>query len=573
MTVNNSTLTALLLASIASVALSSIINVPVAAQQQQQAINSPEDLATYQKKSNFIKEFDVPVQERGLKGITTGTDGSIWFIHSSNKTGAIFRLDSNTGKFAQYALDGVTVVDDAIINLAASQLVFDRATNAVWFTDARTYSIGRLDVENSKVDRWKIPTDKAGPMGIALSPDDKSIWFTEITGNKIGKFEKGSKRFAEYSTGEDTGPALLTFDDRGVLWVSLTFAGSVLRVEPWSLVSNSPSPSLSGMTKMALPEPDRFTPFGIAITSSGKMYVSDHSSSRIVVSDAESNFRSYTSYWTSPPDSIIPTTLPSQMISDKEGNVYFAQHGGNRITEVRASDGIMTEYEIPTGPLSTALYLAEGHNGKIWFVEWASNRVAYLDTSVDVPFELQPKESKSITLAANGSKSIVAVVLAPPQANSNSAAGKSQEIELSLTGMTESGLKGISFTASPAQVKLPNGVSGGNGSASMIESNIVAKALQNAKSGSYTVMVRALTQENDGLVISKLYPLSLVLDLPQSAGADNPGQPTMITADRAGEELSIRETIQILALGAATGLIGYIVYRRIKGRKTAGVKD
>jgi hypothetical protein len=47
----------------------------------------------------------------------------------------------------------------------------------------------------------------------------------------------------------------------------------------------------------------------------------------------------------------------------------------------------------------------------------------------------------------------------------------------------------------------------------------------------------------------------------------------MITADRAGEELSIRETIQILALGAATGLIGYIVYRRIKGRKTAGVKD
>ncbi|MGI0019097.1 MAG: virginiamycin B lyase family protein [Nitrososphaera sp.] len=570
MTANNSTLTALLLASLASVALSSMINVPVAAQQQQQAINSPEDLATYQKKSNFIKEFVVPVQERGLKGITTGIDGSIWFIHSSNKTGTIFRLDSNTGKFAQYALDGVTVVDDVIINLAASQLVFDRKTNAIWFTDARTNSIGRLDVESSKIDRWKIPTDKAGPMGIALSPDDKSIWFTEITGNKIGKFEKGSKQFAEYPTGEDTGPALLTFDDRGVIWVSLTFAGSVLRVEPWALVPDSPSPSLSGMTKMALPQPDRFNPFGIAITS-GRMYVSDHSSSRIVVSDAESNFRSYTSYWTSPPDSFLPTTLPSQVISDKEGNIYFAQHGGNRIAEIRVTDGILTEYEIPTGPLSTALYLSEGQDGKIWFVEWASNRVAYLDTSVDVPFELQPKESKSITLGANGSKSIVAVVSAQPQANNNGA-GKSQEIELSLTGMSESGLKDISFTASPAQVKLPDGAGGGNRSTSTIESNIVVKALQNAKSGGYTVMVRALTQENDGLVISKLYPLSLVLDLPQSAGADNQGQPTMITTDREGE-LSVRETIQILALGAAAGLIGYIVYRRIKGRKTAITKD
>lgn len=102
----------------------------------------------------------------------------------------------------------------------------------------------------------------------------------------------------------------------------------------------------------------------------------------------------------------------------------------------------MTEYEIPTGPLSTTLYLSEGQDGKIWFVEWASNRVAYLDTSVGIPFEPAPKGIRLMTLGASEIKSIDTIILRQPlpQPNGSSSVGKSQEIELGLTGMTESGL-------------------------------------------------------------------------------------------------------------------------------------
>ena len=76
-------------------------------------------------------------------------------------------------------------------------------------------------------------------MGIVLSPDNKTIWFTEIIGNKIGSFDIESKIITEFPTGDLTGPTLLTFDDKGELWVTLSYSNSILKVEPWLLIPES----------------------------------------------------------------------------------------------------------------------------------------------------------------------------------------------------------------------------------------------------------------------------------------------------------------------------------------------
>src|SRR5204862_5766114 len=127
-----------------------------------------------------IKEFPIPLAERGLKGITTVSQGNAWFYHSTNKTSTIIKLDIATNKFTQYNVWGNTAVDSFIINLAGGQILYDNSRNVLWFTDARTNSIGKLDVKNSnnnssssKVELINIPTPKAGPMGIVLSPDRK----------------------------------------------------------------------------------------------------------------------------------------------------------------------------------------------------------------------------------------------------------------------------------------------------------------------------------------------------------------------------------------------------------------
>ncbi|MGI0013923.1 MAG: virginiamycin B lyase family protein, partial [Nitrososphaera sp.] len=435
----------------------------------QQIITQDQDLVTYSGQSNFIKEFEVPVvKEKGLRGITTDAQGNVWFYHSTNKTSTAIKLEPDTGKFTAYDIKGDTVVDNAVINLAGGQLVFDDKRNVVWFTDVRTNSIGRLDVKSEKVELIKIPTPRSGPLGIVLSPHDggKSIWFAEITGDKIARLDpESNNRIIEYSTGENSGPSLLTFDSKGILWTSLSYANSILRAETSKLV---PGSSAAGMSTITLSKPDTFSPFGIAIVDvadanddtasrgNQKIFVSDHGSSRVISADVPQNDgsntislnpQSYMSYWTSP-SSAYPTTLATQIVTDKQGkNIYFPQHIGNRISKIDTKTGIMTEYDIPTGPLSTTLFAAVSDDGKkVWFTEWASNKVGNLDTTVPVPFDLEVRNNNQtiITLDKNGSKSLD--ILLKAEGNNGNLGVSIDEVGLAVVGMSDSGLKGVTYT-------------------------------------------------------------------------------------------------------------------------------
>jgi streptogramin lyase len=89
-------------------------------------IITPQEMVTYQKQSSFIKELQVPVKELGLGGIATDIQGSVWFLHSTNKTSIVFKFNPSNGQFNQYPVQGETAADNAIINLAAGHLVLDK---------------------------------------------------------------------------------------------------------------------------------------------------------------------------------------------------------------------------------------------------------------------------------------------------------------------------------------------------------------------------------------------------------------------------------------------------------------
>ncbi len=502
-----------------------------------------EKFVTYEKQSGFIKEFVVPFEELGLRGINTDPHGNVWFYHSTNVTSTLVSFNPNGGKFTKFPVEGETISDDPIINLASSQLAFDTKRDTVWFTDARTNSIGKLDLASGLIDMLQIPTDNAGPMGIVLSPDGNSVWFTEITGDKIASINAESMKITEYSTGEDSGPALLTFDDEGIQWVTLSFSNIILRVDPQAL-SSDPS---SAMTELKLSGQDTFSPFGIAV-SDAKVYVSDHGSSRVTVSDT--GFLKHVSYWTSPSNA-FPTTLPSQVVADREGNIYFPQHGGNRISLIDKT-GIMTEYEIPTGPLSTAVFIAAASDdGKVWFTEWASNKIAYLDTAIQVPFTLNVVET-AVILDRSGPQS-VAVSLDSSDVSTSPVSAT--EVEIGLTGMTESGLRGVTYEAHPPRVNLEQSTSA--------KSEIQIKTEEDARPGNYFAMVRAFAPEKDRLVISKLYPLELVLDLPETPSSQDSN--TLQNSEIA--DTMVQNILRIGAPLAAAGLVAFMVYRWRKARK------
>jgi streptogramin lyase len=551
------------------------------------------DMVTYNKQSNFIKEFDIPnnIQELGLKGITTDSNANAWFYHATNKTTNIIKLEPENRNFTQYNVEGNTVVNNAIINLAGGQLIFDNKRSTIWFTDTRTNSIGKLDTRDGKIELVSIPTPNSGPMGITLSPDGDNIWFTEITGNKISSMDIESKRILEYPTGEESGPTLLAFDNAGIPWVTQSYSNDILQVEPWMLVPNSNTSM--GMSTITLPEPDRFSPFGIAIVdskgnSSEKwLFVSDHSSSKVVVSSTNTSsklsntLQFYTSYWTSPSKK-YPATLPSQIAVDKsEKYIYFPQHGGNRISKIDIQSGIMTEYDIPTGPLSTAVFIAVSADGKkVWFTEWASNKIAYLDTTIKIPlnFELENKISAPIVLKPNQPPKTLDIQLNATEKDNNysssivtpSPAVSLSEVELAVVGMTDSGLKGITYDAQLQRLNMEKNST----SESKINLSLVQQGNRNdipIRLSQYTTMIRASIPEKDQQFVSLLSPIIVKLDLPEisSTQSEDDRQRRTEQENQGWVEgfvgdLPLRNIVRVIAITAAVSLIGYIIYMRIK---------
>ncbi len=198
------------------------------------------------------------------------------------------------------------------------------------------------------------------------------------------------------------------------------------------------------------------------------------------------------------------------------------------------------------------LFLTTSDDERVWFTEWASNKVAYIDTLKQVPFEEQVQQ-KSIMLTKS---SEVTLSVSMKSTNDISNFLPRSQVEVGLTGMTESGLMGVNYQANPPNLDLQKNASG--------ESIIQLKTQDNARPGSYIVMVKAQAPEQDGLIISRLYPVKLVLDIPQpTIQTGESGSNSQVSAP-----FEIRDLIRVLAIAAVIGLIGFVVYRRVKRKPT-----
>jgi virginiamycin B lyase len=543
----------------------------------------------YHHQSNFIKEFEVPVDnnDRGLKGITTDSKNNVWIYHNTNTSSVIIEFNPQNKTFTKYPIPKKTNVDNAITNLAGGQLTFDETRNLIWFSDSRTNSLGNIDINNKKINLYDIPTPNSGVMGITLSPDNKSIWFAEIIGDNIGNFDIYTKKIIEYPTGKSSGPTLLTFDDDGILWGSLSYSNEILRIEPWALISGI---EFNGMLKIKLKEPDIFSPFGLSVVNNNNnsninntLFVSDHGSSRIIgipiynQNILNEEILNYTSYWTTQSNN-FPNTLPSEIVSDTKGNIYFAEHGGNKIAKFSADTKTMTEYEIPTGPLATTVFISLSHdNTKIWFTEWASNKIGFLDLTKQIPYTIiiinETLYDKPLIFKNNTSYKINVSLVRNNFSISNQENLSLNNIEQSVAGMTDTGPKGIIYSFNPQRINLTEN--------DRVNSLLTLDMVKDDKirSENSTIMIIANTLDKNNLTTSVLYPLPISFIKPEESYANSSPSPSSILEKQTATnntnynttknltEINFINIIKNVSLAIAIILIGYIIYKKLKKRK------
>jgi streptogramin lyase len=248
--------------------------------------------------------------------------------------------------------------------------------------DPRTENFTIVDIAASGSFPFRLVTDEAG-----------RIWFTELLGNKIGVYDPLSNQLQEYAVPSYfAGPADLTFDNRGNLWFTEAYNESVAEFQPltksfveYHLSTNDPSRFIS-------------SPVGIAMGQDGNVWFADHGGNWIAEFNPVS--KALTRYPTTAPSGYsYGIAIPNGMLVDGQGKVWFSEHWGNRIGYYDPSTHTMVEFPIPTGPISTALWIAQAPAGDIWFTEWNANKIGVLHADPIVPFALALSEV-NLSLAA-----------------------------------------------------------------------------------------------------------------------------------------------------------------------------
>ncbi len=129
-----------------------------------------------------ITEFPLP----GLSApedIAAGSDGNLWF---TSVWGTIYRI-TTSGQYTKFSLPvaqnvsvGSTRPNPDLADIAAGP------DGDLWFTEFSGNAIGRI-TPAGVITEFAIPTAGSGPIGIAAGPDG-NVWFAESEGAQVGRF-------------------------------------------------------------------------------------------------------------------------------------------------------------------------------------------------------------------------------------------------------------------------------------------------------------------------------------------------------------------------------------------------
>ncbi len=330
--------------------------------------------------------------------IAADAKGEIWFTESN--ASKLARFDPENQTFTEFTVPW----PGDMWGIAADPRGF------IWFTD---YSgrgnvnpggtiiaggngrIVRFDIATKNFTSILVPTNASFPMRLTLDQEGR-VWFTDFVGNKIGVYDPSSNSLREYLIPTNSSGATdLTFDGEGNLWFSESAVHQLGEFNPKN--ESFIEYPLGGDTASEIVS----SPVGLAVDRDDEVWVADHGGNWIVeFSPSSQAIVKYPTHF--PPEDVYPISLVNDVLIDSKGRIWFTEHGGNSIGYYDPEARSMVEFPIPTGPISTALWMAMAPNGNIWFTEWSADNIGVVHCNSYVPLFVSASNSTLFLSAGQG---------------------------------------------------------------------------------------------------------------------------------------------------------------------------
>jgi streptogramin lyase len=175
----------------------------------------------------------------GLRGITPGPDGRLWFTEAT--VDRVGNVTANLATINEYST-GISAAS-APTGIAAGP------DGALWFTESSGSRIGRIPTAGTPVGQFSLPTAGAGPTEIALGPD-AALWFSENSADQIGRIDPVSHAVMEFPLAKGSGPQGIVAGPDGAVWFTEFGRDRIGRL---SLTSSTPLPTTTPPTTTTIP--------------------------------------------------------------------------------------------------------------------------------------------------------------------------------------------------------------------------------------------------------------------------------------------------------------------------------
>jgi streptogramin lyase len=345
---------------------------------------------------NTVVQYPLPHRSSEPWSITVSGNGTVWFAEAGGNR--IGRMDPVSHQIREFR---IPTPDSMPISLATD------GSGNVWFVELNGNKLGYIPAAGVGIKEISLPTVRVnlanisqnvpcGPASVEVSPEG-NIWVACLFSNELVEFSPSSSSFMEFPLPLfQSGPVGMAFDANGNLWFTAADVDMIGR----AVLSQLRNGTSSGITEFApinqtyvfaVPHPTGFlaserevirsslpTPSGIAIGKDGRtLWITEH---------VDSSFDSYNTetgsldrYWTSRTNGAFgySVSFPNGIAVDGNGNVWVAEHYGNKIAEFNPETDQLTETPVPccNSTIAGAYSLAVAKDGSVWFVEINGNAI------------------------------------------------------------------------------------------------------------------------------------------------------------------------------------------------------
>jgi len=386
------------------------------------------------KSTTYVTEYTIPTACTNPLAIVTDYEGNVWFAQTN--TGNLAKFDPVTESFTEY--DNPRWPPNGRSMMWGIDYSPD---GSIWYTDETFDSIWKFSPHDESYQRLTYPSE-GDSLPQKLRVVGSQIIVNDFTGNKI-TFLDPNQIDEELPYLSIPSPFDTSFtgdfaidEENNVLYTNWLPQqdGFLVKFDQegfHSAVANTAEgfPPLDDYTDI-LPLPNNLqTPNGIAVTSNGKIWLVDTSSSNFFSFDPENEV--FTQYVTSDPPLLTygnssgviktPISRPYWIETNDLGQLVFNEQTANRLAVMDPKSESLVEYFVPSmnpnwgdcGELDNCglaqIFDFTVDGDKIWFTEWVENNIGVVDTSIGLPLDIE-LESNIISLNAGQSRGLTFVV-------------------------------------------------------------------------------------------------------------------------------------------------------------------